>query len=444
MVPNHALIIHALLHGDGDFGKSLMIVNTCGWDTDCNSGNLGCLLGIRGGLAAIDSGPDWRGPVADRMYLPSADGGRAITDAATEAMHIVNIARDLHGAEAPIHKAGARFHFELPGSVQGFAATAAGAEIGIENVLGHSTAGQRSLAIHFHATSATMPARIATPTYIPPDTLNVVGYDIMASPTLYPGQIVRARVAADSLNEAPATVALQLSYYNDDNSLKQLSGASAIMLPGATAHLEWIVPPTNGPIAEIGLDIISDSSQRGTVYLDYLTWDSAPQATFPPTIGRKFDGWVSAMDNVATEGDYHDLTQNEGRGFLLCGTREWTDYRFTATLTPKLADAIGIAARVQGLRRYYALLIEHTGKARLVKSLDGETTLAETDIEWILEDRYELALDIAGDRIRAFIGGELRFDVTDSISPLIGGGIGLVVDNGYALAADVRVETTKL
>ncbi len=53
MVPNHALIIHALLHGDDDFQKSLMIVNTCGWDTDCNSGNVGCLLGIKHGLAAL-------------------------------------------------------------------------------------------------------------------------------------------------------------------------------------------------------------------------------------------------------------------------------------------------------------------------------------------------------------------------------------------------------
>ncbi len=84
MVPNHGLIIHSLLHGEGDFQKSLMIVNTCGWDTDCNSGNVGCLLGIRGGLAAIEAGADFRTPVADRMYLATADGGRAITDAVTE------------------------------------------------------------------------------------------------------------------------------------------------------------------------------------------------------------------------------------------------------------------------------------------------------------------------------------------------------------------------
>ena len=47
-----------------------MIVNTCGWDTDCNSGNVGCLLGIKNGLAGLDAGPDWRGPVADR-HVPA-------------------------------------------------------------------------------------------------------------------------------------------------------------------------------------------------------------------------------------------------------------------------------------------------------------------------------------------------------------------------------------
>ena len=67
MVPNHGVIILALLHGAGDFDRSMMIVNTCGYDTDCNSGNLGCLLGIRNGLDTLCSGYDWRTPVNDRL-----------------------------------------------------------------------------------------------------------------------------------------------------------------------------------------------------------------------------------------------------------------------------------------------------------------------------------------------------------------------------------------
>jgi hypothetical protein len=126
-----------LLYGEDDFQKSLMITNTSGWDTDCNSGNVGCLMGIKNGLKGIDNGPDWRGPVADRIYLPTADGGRCISDAASETFQIVNLGYRLIDEEPVAPKNGARFHFELPGSVQGFQVEAASdvrEALSIENV----------------------------------------------------------------------------------------------------------------------------------------------------------------------------------------------------------------------------------------------------------------------------------------------------------------------
>ena len=93
MIPNHALIIMSLLYGDSDFQKTLMIVNTAGWDTDCNSGNVGCILGIKDGLKTIDNGPDWRSPVNDIMYCPTANGGQTMTDAVTESYKIIDIAK---------------------------------------------------------------------------------------------------------------------------------------------------------------------------------------------------------------------------------------------------------------------------------------------------------------------------------------------------------------
>src|SRR5215210_7219535 len=117
VIPNHAVIMLGLLYGDDDFQRSLMITNTSGWDTDCNSGNVGCIMGIKNGLAGIEAGPDWRGPVADRMYLPTADGGRAVTDAVREAYRVAAIGRALAGETPVTPKSGARFHFSLPGAV---------------------------------------------------------------------------------------------------------------------------------------------------------------------------------------------------------------------------------------------------------------------------------------------------------------------------------------
>ena len=81
MIPNHAIIILSLLFGDDDLQKTLMIVNTAGRDTDCNSGNVGCLMGIKNGLEGLNNGPDYLSPIQDRMYCPTANGGETQTDA---------------------------------------------------------------------------------------------------------------------------------------------------------------------------------------------------------------------------------------------------------------------------------------------------------------------------------------------------------------------------
>ena len=235
MVPNHALIIMALLYGDDDFRRSLMIVNTSGWDTDCNSGNVGALLGIKNGLAGIDDSPyDWRGPVADRMYLATADGGRAITDAVLETYEIVNIGRALAGEPPLAPKSGARFHFELPGAVQGFQGDHP--SVTLDNVAEQSEAGSRTLAVRWTDERPDSPVAATTPTFIPPEAIVMPGsYTLLASPTLFPGQEVRARLAAHPGNAGPVEASLLIRYYADQDELQTLAGSPEALAPGRNA-----------------------------------------------------------------------------------------------------------------------------------------------------------------------------------------------------------------
>jgi ADP-ribosylglycohydrolase len=408
VVPNHALVQLALLYGGGDFGASLMIVNTSGWDTDCNSGNVGCLLGIRGGLAAIDAGPDWRGPVADRMYLPSADGGRAITDALSTAYRVASLGRAL-AAEAPLRpRGGARFHFSQPGSVQGFRAE------------GGTIANPDGQGLVVRGGCAT------TPTFIPAEALGPGGYGLMASPTLYPGQTVRAAL----VGLTPAAVRLLVRHHGPDDRLVTLCG------PEAAQEVAWVVPDTAGAlIAEVGLEVRGD----GAVRLERLTWDGVPAATFGPSARR---GWVAAVDQLhdAPAPFAYRLIQNEGTGLAIQGAREWTDYRLEAAVAPHLAAAAGIAARVQGLRRYYALLLAAGAKVRLVKALDGaRTVLAEADLAWEYDAACTLAVTVAGSRLRADVGGRALFDVTDSDQPLTNGAVAMICAEGRIDVGPVAV-----
>ncbi len=447
IVPNHALIILALLYCDDSFSKALTIVNTAGWDTDCNSGNVGCLMGIKNGLSGLDDGPDWRGPVADRMYVAAAEAGRTVTDAAHEAQQIINIRRVLDGATPWAPKAGARYHFELPGSVQGFVGDESIACRGVayvENVRGHSACGERSLAIRLNGLADGRLARVLT------ETLPIMsfsgGYRMVACPTLYPGQTVRARLEADATMSGPIQVRLLVLAYGADDALSAYGSEPMTLAPGASVDLSWTVTlPTGCPVAAVGLECASKARVDGVAYLDWLTWEGAPTLRFdaPAHNGTRWlTTWASACtDFVSGRESLYTVIQNRGTGMVLQGTREWRDYAVHARCQVNLADSFGVAVRVQGLKRYYALELAQCGVARLVEMRYERRVLAEAPYDWSLYRWYDLELMVQGSRLTASIDGQTLFDVTVA-DPFDGGGIGLLVEEGR-LNVDM-VEVTAL
>ena len=114
---NHAMVLAALLLGGDDFRRAVTIAASAGYDTDCNAGSVGCLNGVRLGLAAIPD--DLREPVADRLLVVTAEGGRCVSDAVLETRRILCAGAASREDRAPAPQP--RFAFELPGARQGFA-----------------------------------------------------------------------------------------------------------------------------------------------------------------------------------------------------------------------------------------------------------------------------------------------------------------------------------
>jgi hypothetical protein len=149
---------------------------------------------------------------------------------------------------------------------------------------------------------------------------------------------------------------------------------------------------------------------------------------------------VNGADNFGTGKEAFSIVQNEGRGLLMQGTREWKDYRVSADLTLYLAAAAGIAARVQGMKRYYGLVLQSDGKARILKSLDGDTVLAEMDFPWEPGSTHRFALEVRGTRIEGSVDGKKLAAVTDDRRPLDGGAVALLCEEGWITGEAVRVE----
>ncbi len=259
-----------------------------------------------------------------------------------------------------------------PARVQSFRAEAShetAGHLAIFNVEGHSAEGTRSLALEYQHLAPGRCARAVTPTFIPPDAIKMEGYALAACPTLYPGQTIRARLSADPSNQGPVQARLYVSVYNTHNLLDRVDGPVTILLPGSQHTFEWpLTERTLTPIAQVGIELSSERFAEGRLYLDFLTWDGKPDvALLRPGVDSAAHtpkgsaslwqrAWIKAVDHVYERAAGWGIIQNRGRGLFIQGTRQWTDIRASAVICPHLVSAGGIAVRVQGLQRYYALL----------------------------------------------------------------------------------------
>jgi hypothetical protein len=270
------------------------------------------------------------------------------------------------------------------------------------------------------------------------------GYQLYASPTLCSGQIVKAGFSADQ----DLDVKLFIKVYNKEDQLAVIYGPEEAMTADAYTETEWIIPNTySQPIAEIGLECQGES---GNIYLDYLKWEGEPDVVLtrpfgskvqwePPLVWRR--AWIDAMDKWEMWWpEPYRLVQNEGRGLIMQGTREWKDYQAEADIKPWLMDAGGIAVRVQGQKRFYALQLAKGNRVRLVRALDGDANLAEKDFEWEIHKTYSLKMRVSGNQIKAWVDGQLQFDLADDGTPLSSGGVAYVVDLGHISSQAMTVK----
>ena len=94
IIPNSALMIMAMCYGENDFSRTLCILNEAGWDTDCNCGNVGSIMGALKGLKGIDR--KWILPINDAVNASSAIGSLNIQSVSDSAAMFTDLAFKLH------------------------------------------------------------------------------------------------------------------------------------------------------------------------------------------------------------------------------------------------------------------------------------------------------------------------------------------------------------
>ncbi|MEX2682750.1 MAG: ADP-ribosylglycohydrolase family protein [Candidatus Sigynarchaeota archaeon] len=92
-LPNAGIIMLALLHGQGDFSRSLEICADCGMDADCNCGNVGGILGTMLGPENVPA--EWQQPLNNNFMTLVKDWEEEHID--TMATRIYAASKKLRG-----------------------------------------------------------------------------------------------------------------------------------------------------------------------------------------------------------------------------------------------------------------------------------------------------------------------------------------------------------
>ncbi|MEV7342156.1 ADP-ribosylglycohydrolase family protein [Streptomyces sp. NPDC093544] len=428
---NLAMSLGALLGAGDSFPASVMIASSVGFDTDSNAGTVGCLNGVRLGLDALSEGPDLRTPAADRLLVVTSDGGECVSDATREADRILASATTLAGGELLPPRP--RFTFAYRGSVQGFTACPyhPGGDV-------HGTG--NGLRVDLGGSPEAVTRHVSTPTFLDPAETSG-NFSTLASPTLYPGQTLTARLSA----AREGTSVRPYCLYADGDQIRTLLGEAHLLGP-APRTVNWQVPPADGGVPfRVGFAFTGTGTEA---FLHELDWRGAPQhfeqsgvllSSIWDTKPQALAPWVSSAKNF--EADFavtYSVSHPDTLGVVTTGTRDWTDYAVASRLAFSLHESAGLVVRSRGHRRFYAGVFSGGDRLRLLHQRDGERRiLAETPFSYERDRPYAVELRCRGRDLELSVDGSTQ--LTGATADTLGGGTGFIVERGAVAADGVRI-----
>ncbi|MCR5161907.1 MAG: ADP-ribosylglycohydrolase family protein [Lachnospiraceae bacterium] len=474
IIPNAAVMVLSLLYGEGDFSKTLQICCRCGWDTDCNVGNVASIMGVCCGIQAIGDG--WRKPLNDFLAASSVIGSLNNTDIPGTADRLVRLAAMIRGEALPeewsccMEKHPVSCHFAYPGSTHAMEAyrrdegKPAGERIPeeVKNTDRFGSAGGRSLCAVLKEEHRGQRLYLGRRTYLFPDDFTDDRYRPAFSPLVYAGQTLTARVRTEHVSgksedsgETGCRIRVRMYIYCG-RSETYVYGESKAISPGAWHGLSWKIPELDGRlITEIGIaaEEITDRGNcpgakdgRGDVclFLDCLKADgrAAYQVDFSK---ERTENWSVFQQEVSQftclkghvfleKGKMHLSCADFGETYT--GGYDWRDYQVETSICPLTGEHHYLSFRVQGGVRSYFAGLGPGGMLELCKKTrEGITCLGSTPLPWRHGETYEVTVTVSGNRLRVRSCGR-TLEAVDEDAPYLYGCIGFRTQAGSHLCSE--------
>ncbi|SCY44674.1 ADP-ribosylglycohydrolase family protein [Alkaliphilus peptidifermentans] len=420
IIPNAGVCVLAMLYGK-DFNRSVEITTMCGWDTDCNAGNVGTIMGVACGLEAI--APHYRNPINDSVVLSGISGYLNILDIPTYVKEIALLGYRLAGESAPEYlvksvKTGEIcFDFDLPGSTH---------NLRLSNNIGcslrhsteHAYSGSGSAEILFDRMSRGQKCKIYYKPFYRREDFDDERYMPVFSPTAYPGQRVSMMVYVDRYSGESIILNpyVRNTYTKEDILLEGI-----VIKDAGWKNITFTIPQLDGAMVdEVGLLFEANSPEKnrdfGCLYIDDFSITGKASYTIDITKQKKeFASITPFSHNHGAWEIAHGVMEAMclQHAEAMTGNYFMTDVRILGRITPHTGKSHLISARVQGaLRGYYAGFIDKS--VAIFCNNNGMRILATCSFHWEYDREYSVELTVKGELLTFSVDGKQLLQVYDN------------------------------
>ena len=423
IIPNAGVCIMALLYGEGRFDRTVEIATMAGWDTDCNAGNVGTIMGVACGVEGLPR--RYLDPINDGLVLSGISGYLNIMDIPSYCREVAVLGYHLKGEALPEDLAAAYrpgeiyFDFELPGSTHNIRLSDHFRCRAVHSTE-HAYAGNGSLQIMMDRLIRGQNCKVFYKPFYTRDDFSDERYSPVFSPTVYSGQTVSMKLYLDQWNgtDVPA-VAPYIRTCSDKEDHVQ---GYVNLVEGQWIDITFTIPDTNGDeIDEVGflLESCSPKSSKtlAMIYLDEFTITGKTAYTIAISKQKKNFAAITPFSFNHGAWDLYErqltLMRNES-AFGYTGNYYARDYETEAPVTPANGTNHLLVVRALGAMRHYAAGLGSEGKAVILKNDFGHSVLAQCDFPWELDRTYNIKLQCQGPVITLSIDGQEILHTEDS------------------------------
>ena len=416
IIPNAGVCIMALLYGK-TLSRAVEIATMAGWDTDCNAGNVGSILGVAGSLQAVED--HYRAPLNDMLVLSGISGYLNILDIPTYVRQLCALSLRTRGLEVPEgldrNEGTIDFDFSLPGSIHGF-------RVSNPNACSLANTGD-GLGMRYDRMVRPQSCRLYYKPFYRRSDFDDERYMPVFSPTVYPGQTVSLAYRLEKFSGESVLIS---AYVRNTSTGEQVFFSNEVVYDEDVHELSFVIDPNHpklkgAMIDEVGLHFEANSPAKnrdfGVLHLQYFRVSG--KADYTIDLGKQSKEFASITPFSHNHGSWELVNKRWMEAMTLDHAEAMTGNYFSkdvslhSSLILHSGRSALLSLRVQGAQRgYYGGF--HEGKLGIFKHAgDKMIVLAAVDQCPALETEYELAFSAKGANLHLEVSGFAPLQAAD-------------------------------